>query len=106
MYSFKKIWGFGNLRLYVAANILASILWLCAPQSVLAETCIAPTRPFIPSSVEAVREFRELIKKDFEQYIRDVQHYFRCIDAERVRAFQEAHEVSQEYARFLEIYGH
>lgn len=106
MYSFKNIWGFRNLRLSGAAIVLASILWLCSLQSVVAETCIAPTRPFVPSSMEAVREFRELIKNDFEQYIQDVQQYFGCIDAERVQVLQEAHEVSQEYARFLEIFDH
>lgn len=34
-------------------------------------------------------------------YIADVQDYFRCLDTERARAFVEAREVSDDYARFL-----
>ena len=68
-----------------------------------AETCLAPARPFVPSDPAATREFSDLIRKDFETYISDVQDYFRCMDGERQRAFAEAQEVSQEYGRFIQI---
>ncbi|MEP5729286.1 MAG: hypothetical protein ABJL67_07905 [Sulfitobacter sp.] len=71
-----------------------------------AETCIAPTRPFVPSDPNAVQEFRDLIRQDFEFYIHDVQKYFRCLDGERARAFEEARDVSEEYVRFLDVTGH
>lgn len=69
--------------------------------STLAETCLAPSRPFVPSDPQAAQEFSDLIRRDFEFYIQDIQTYFRCLDNERSRAFQEAREVSEEYGRFL-----
>ena len=68
---------------------------------VLAETCLAPSRPFVPNDPHAAQEYADLIRNDFEIYIQDIQSYFRCLDDERARAFQEAREVSEEYGRFL-----
>ena len=67
-----------------------------------AETCLAPSRPFVPSDPAAAKEYEELIRQDFENYISDVQDYFRCTEGERARAFTEAQEVSQEYGRFVQ----
>ena len=64
-------------------------------------TCLAPGRPFVPSDPQAAQEYADLIRKDFETYIQDIQSYFRCFDDERAGAFQEAREVSEEYGRFL-----
>ena len=66
-----------------------------------AETCLAPSRPFVPSDPQAAQEYAELIQNDIELYIQDIQMYFRCLDEERARSFQEAREVSEEYGRFL-----
>ena len=68
-----------------------------------AETCLAPARPFFPNDPDAAREYADLIRKDFEDYISDVQDYFRCIEGERSRAFTEAQEVSQEYGQFIQL---
>ncbi len=68
-----------------------------------AETCLAPQRPFVPSDPAAAKEYEDLIRRDFETYISDVQDYFRCMEAERGRAFTEAQEVSQEYGRFVQL---
>ncbi|MFV1630805.1 hypothetical protein VWY41_01635 [Phaeobacter sp. JH20_18] len=68
-----------------------------------AETCLAPSRPFVPSDPQAAREYEDLIRQDFEDYITNVQDYFRCMEGERARAFTEAQEVSQEYGRFVEM---
>lgn len=51
--------------------------------------CLAPERPFVPSDPQAAREYADLIQNDFEIYIQDIQSYFRCLDDERARAFQE-----------------
>ena len=67
----------------------------------LSETCLAPPRPFVPNDPQAAQEYADLIRNDFEAYIQDIQSYFRCLDDERARAFQEAREVSEEYGRFL-----
>lgn len=71
-----------------------------APAS--AETCYPPTVPFVPSDPETQRKFADLIRQDFETYIANIQDYFRCLEAERARAFKEAREVSEEYGRFLQ----
>lgn len=68
-----------------------------------AQTCYAPERPFVPTDPQDVQEYRDLIGRDFETYIADIQSYFRCLEEERARAFEEAREVSHEYGRFLEI---
>jgi outer membrane protein TolC len=49
-----------------------------------------------------MRAYADLLRADFEGYTAGVQDYFRCLDAERARAFAEAQEVSAEYGRFLE----
>ncbi|MBD3623857.1 MAG: hypothetical protein HUJ24_00435 [Rhodobacteraceae bacterium] len=67
----------------------------------IAECCLAPQRPFLPSDPQAAREYADIIRNDFDLYIRDIQSYFRCLEDERARAFEEAREVSEEYGRFL-----
>lgn len=67
----------------------------------IAESCLAPQRPFLPSDPQAAREYADIIRNDFDLYIRDIQSYFRCLEDERARAFEEAREVSEEYGRFL-----
>jgi hypothetical protein len=59
------------------------------------------TEPFVPSDPKAARDYGDLIQSDFETYISEIQDYFRCLDEERARAFEEAREVSQEYGSFL-----
>ena len=66
-----------------------------------AAACIPPERPFLPQSSVDMRTYADLIRADFESYIGDVQGYFRCLDAERARAFIEAREVSEDYGRFV-----
>ncbi|MEO9576744.1 MAG: hypothetical protein ABJ360_10490 [Roseobacter sp.] len=65
----------------------------------------APARPFVPTDPQDVQEYRDQIGRDFEAYIADIQSYFRCLEEERARAFEEAREVSEEYGRFLQITG-
>ena len=50
-----------------------------------------------------MRAYADLLRSDFEGYIADIQEYFRCLDAERRRAFQEAHEVSEDYGKLFEL---
>ncbi len=94
--------GFRNLRLCACASLCAIVLWFGFAAPAKAETCFPPTVPFVPNDPAAQREFVDLIKQDFEIYIADVQEYFRCLDTERARAFEEAREVSEEYGRFLQ----
>lgn len=77
------------------------ILTLLVSGVASAETCFPPVRPFLPSDRNAVAQFFDLIAKDFETYIGDMQVYFQCLESERARAFEEARHVSQDYKRFL-----
>ena len=81
------------------------IMVLLVPVASRAETCLAPVPPFVPSDSQAVRDYGDIIRRDFETYLRDIQTYFRCLELERARAFEEAREVSQDYGRFLELMG-
>jgi hypothetical protein len=81
------------------------VLVTCLLGAGAAAACLAPPRPFLPSDSEAARDYADLIRGDFETYIQDIQSYFRCLDDERARAFEEAREVSEEYGRFLQLVG-
>ncbi|NVK14042.1 MAG: hypothetical protein HWE35_07640 [Rhodobacteraceae bacterium] len=83
----------------------AIALLICVPGPVLAASCSAPSRPFLPSDSRAARDYADIIRGDFEDYIQDIQSYFRCLDSERARAFEEAREVSEDYGRFLQLVG-
>ena len=99
----KKIGGLRSLRTRWCRGALSILLALFMAPGTAAETCTAPVRPFVPSAPRAVRDYADIIRSDFELYIRDVQRYFRCVDAERARAFAEAREVGEDYGRFLEL---
>ena len=94
-----------NPRLTGLVGLQAAVLLACLPEAGVAGSCLAPPRPFVPSDSEAARDYADLIRGDFEVYIEDIQNYFRCLDAERARAFEEAREVSEEYGRFLQLVG-
>lgn len=57
----------------------------------------------MPQSQDDMRAYADLLRSDFEGYIADIQEYFRCLDAERARAFHEAREVSEDYGRLVEL---
>lgn len=94
-----------NPRLTCLLPLQAVVLTICVSGPVLAESCFAPHRPFLPSDSQAARDYADIIRGDFEDYIQDIQSYFRCLDSERARAFEEAREVSEEYGRFLQLVG-
>jgi len=93
-------------RLLSQCRLAGSIVLLTSMASpAFGEGCLAPQRPYIPSDSRSAREYADLIRSDFELYIRDAQGYFRCLEEERERAFEEAREVSEEYGRFLDAVG-
>ena len=80
---------------------------LCATVSPLqaeshAEPCLPLIPPDLPRDAGLMREFEELLRAEFELYLSEVTLYFRCIDAERDRAWREAAEVTAQYGAFLE----
>ena len=80
--------------------MLALLMLAASPQDAVASPCIAPERPYLPQSRADMRLYADLLRADFETYIAEVKVYFRCLDAERARAFNEAREVSEAYGRF------
>lgn len=94
-----------GLRWTRVAQVILSfpVLFQClfVAGSADAESCIAPTRPFVPGDAEEVRDYADIIRQDFERYFQDIQGYFRCLVAEHDRAFEEAREVTEEYGHFL-----
>lgn len=64
--------------------------------------CLATTRPYIPSDPVAAVAYADLIKADFETYLREAQEYFICVDDKRALTFLESSAVSESYAKFLE----
>ena len=94
-----------NPRLTGLLPLQAMALLICLPGPGFAESCVAPPRPFLPSDSQAARDYADIIRGDFEGYIHDIQSYFRCLEGERARAFEEAREVSEDYGRFLQLVG-
>ena len=90
--------------MFIARNspLLFAFLLGSMPIAAAAD-CVPPERPFLPQSQEDMRAHADLLRSDFEGYIADIQDYFRCLDAERARAFQEAREVSEDYGRLVEL---
>ena len=105
MASIKEICRDLNLTLRQFTRKQPLVILLLVPAASYAEACIAPVRPYVPSDSQAVQDYADIIRWDFEVYIADIQDYFRCLEQERARAFEEAREVSQEYGRFLELLG-
>jgi len=103
MASFKVSWGFGQFRLSLSRGAQAIFLLMILAGSATAESCLTPPRPFVPSDPQAALEYADIIRSDFDLYIRDIQSYFRCVEEERTRAFEEAREVSEEYGRVLDL---
>ena len=83
--------------------LLTVLLSASFPTILIAQNCNPPQRPFVPADPRNVREYGELIGRDFETYIGHIQSYLRCLEEERARAFEEAREVTEEYGRFLQI---
>lgn len=105
MHLIKKIRGLDARRLCASTVAQAILLVTCLVGEASAASCSPPPRPFVPSDSEAARAYADLIRSDFELYIQNIQSYFRCLEVERTRAFEEAREVSQDYGRFLELMG-
>lgn len=78
---------------------------ILVPDVGFAASCLAPMRPYVPADSQAARDYADILRRDFETYIQEIQAYFRCLELERARAFEEAREVSEDYGRFLQLVG-
>ena len=80
--------------------VMAALTWGSA---VIAGGCLPPIPPFLPTNTDDVRAYADLLRRDAEAYFVDVERYLRCLDQERREIFEQAREVSEDYARVLEI---
>ena len=90
----------------VKLRLMSCLVAIMVSCSAASASCDPPERSWLPSDPADVRTYADLIREDFEAYISAVQECFRCLDAERARAFSEAQEVSQDYGRFQSAIGH
>lgn len=99
-----------HVRVWPKASVIRAgfgLAMLCAtaypPQAQgHAEPCLPLIPPDLPRDAGLMREFEDLLRAEFEHYLSEVTLYFRCIDAERARAWREAAEVTAQYGAFLE----
>ena len=82
-------------------TIVILLIFLASPA--LSQSCLPPEKPYLPSAESEVREYADLLRQDFENYLSGVSDYIACLDQERARAFREAQEVTEQYQRFIEI---
>ncbi|MCF7701926.1 hypothetical protein [Loktanella sp. M215] len=80
--------------------VILAMLAVVSPVAACAEWCDPPIAP-TPTTPELAHDFREEFKDEFDQYFRDASLYTACLDAERVRVFQEMQNTTQRYERFL-----
>ena len=69
----------------------------------IAGSCLPPVPPWMPTTVDDVRVYADLLRRDAETYFTDVEKYFRCLDQERQEVFEQARAASEDYARVLEL---
>ncbi len=99
-----------HVRVWPKTSVIRAglgLVMLCASAASLqaqghAEPCLPLIPPDLPSDAGLMREFEDLLRAEFEHYLSEVTLYFRCIDAERARAWREAAEVTAQYGAFLE----
>ena len=97
-------WGWLNASVIRAGFGLAMLCAAAAPLQAQGHVgpCLPLIPPELPRDARLMREFEDLLREEFELYILEVTLYFRCIDAERDRAWREAAEVTAQYGAFLE----
>lgn len=78
------------------------IVGLCvfAAGGASAEWCDPPTAPAL-TTTELAKDFRAEFTAEFDDYFRAASRYAACLDAERVRIFDEMRFTVERYERFL-----
>lgn len=95
-----KIYGVGFITLVAAT-------FACSPSigQDKAFGCQPPIPPLALGDASDIRLYGDLIRMDFETYLREAEAYFLCSDRKRTQVFEEARRVTQDYAVFLEKQG-
>ncbi|WP_107846283.1 hypothetical protein [Litoreibacter ponti] len=79
---------------------MIALIWGSAA---IAGACLPPAPPWMPTDLDDVRAYADLLKHDAETYFTDAERYFRCQDLEHREVFEQARVASEDYARLLEL---
>jgi hypothetical protein len=87
----------GGFRLSVLAVLLA-----LAPAAAGAQVaCLPPEEPYPYEPSDLDPELRAIVNEQYEDYVRNIEVYINCLEAERVEAMQTAQEVVQRWVRYF-----
>lgn len=81
-----------------ALTFCIASIYLAGPAS--ADWCDPPVAP-PPTTSAMAEDFTSEFKSEFDQYFIDASRYVTCLDAERVRIFDEMRSTVTRYDRFL-----
>ena len=85
------------LRLAAVALGLA-----CAPVAAGAQVaCLPPEEPYPYAPGDLDPELRALVNEQYETYVRDIEVYINCLEAERAEAMQSAQAIVQRWIAFF-----
>lgn len=87
----------GRPRLIALAVTLALAPAVAAAQV----ACIPPEEPYPYEPSELDDELRGIVNEQYEDYVRKIEVYINCLEAERVEAMQAAQQVVQRWVRYF-----
>ena len=78
------------------------LLLLMVPTLAFAQAlCLPPETPFAYAPPKDDPELRQMIRDDYQTYIRDTEIYLNCLNGESMRARTEYDEVLQRYMQYF-----
>ena len=78
-----------------------SLVLLTAPTLAFGQVgCLPPATPFAYDPPKDDPELREMIRDDYQTYIRDTETYLNCLNAESMRTRTEYDDVLKRYMQY------
>ncbi len=87
----------GLARLSAVAVMLA----LATAKASAQVACIPPEEPYPYEPTDLNPELRQIVNEQYEDYVRKIEVFINCLEAERVAAMQSAQEVVQRWVRYF-----
>ena len=66
--------------------------------------CLPPARPTLPVSGETIREFRQELGAEFDEYFDLAQAYLRCLAAAQEATNRDVQAAIEDYNRMIRDY--
>ena len=85
----------------VRLSLLAMTLALAPAAAGAQVACIPPEEPYPDEPSDLDAELRQIVNEQYEDYVRKIEDYINCLDAERVEAMQTAQQVVQRWVRYF-----